>query len=177
MSTNKKQEQALNEMVQNLTDIDALGALIIASAGVAGLMGVRGPLTTMMSALEGMFGGTAEDISMSSKTGLAGPSWLQNMVIAMETPFLLIVSPQTWFDWLGGKYAGDSQQTSSLTPDQQKLFTALIGNAAGNMVEAGLMYTLFRNPDTLKTFAEMAKQAANGALGLGKAGAGLLAKA
>jgi hypothetical protein len=149
---------AFKEMLDHMGEIDPFGALIIASAGVAGACGVKGPLTTLVGGIgSALGGGSGSDNSTN--------------------PLLLLtpLAPEVVMSGINYLFTSASQGPAHNATDSEKtaLLTA-IGNATGNMVEAGLMYELFKNPETFKAVVDITKQAANGAMGLAKAGAALL---
>ena len=180
-----KKERKLDELVKEATDLDALGVIIITSAGVAGLCGVKGPLTTMMSGLTGMFGSGSIVKDLSSNNidpmtilwdAATEPFAAASVVVEGWT---LLYNAITQSNGNGNGTASQAISTinaSPLTSDQKIALMRMFGNASSNMVEAGLMYTLFKNPDTMKALTDITKEAATGAIGLVKTGAGLLAK-
>jgi hypothetical protein len=151
--------QALNSLLQQMQSIDPKFAVIVTAAGIAGAAGIKGPLTTLVNGLAKI----AEDTSNSSTWHL------------ITTPGYELIS-----EWFGGNGSSSSSNPSipsmSLpwTDEQKKAFIAMMGTAAGNMVEAGLMYTLVQNPETLRALFDMSKEAAKGAIGLASTGAALL---
>ena len=178
-----KKERKLDELVKEATDLDALGVIIITSAGVAGLCGVKGPLTTMMSGLTGMFGSGSIVKDLSSNNidpmtilwdAATEPFAAASVVVEGWT---LLYNAITQSNGNGtASQAISTINASPLTSAQKIALIRIFGNASSNMVEAGLMYTLFRNPDTMKALMDITKEAATGAIGLVKTGAGLLAK-
>ena len=143
----------LKELLDQMQAIDPLGAVVIASAGVAGACGVKGPLTTITEGIAGMFGGEG-----------SGPGGAQ-----VNLPGIQVLE---WWNYFFT--SSSSPSPSTMTDSEKNALITAIGNATGNMVEAGIMYTLVKNPETLRTIADITKQAANGAMGLAKAGAALL---
>jgi hypothetical protein len=143
-------------MLQKLQDVDALGFTVIISAGVAGYCGVKGPLTSILTAIAPVNGSGKSVMEFNP-----GEAWLIADLVGTPIlgPFLAL---------FGGATSGGT--TTNPTPTQ----ISALGTAAANMVEAGLLYQLARNPETLKTLFDMGKEAANGAIGLGKTGAALL---
>ena len=169
-----KKERNLDELVKEATDLDALGVIIITSAGVAGLCGIKGPLTTVISGLTGIFSTVAKDLS-----SLDPMAMLSEAGSSVVEGWTLLYNAITQSNGNGNGTASQAISTinaSPLTSAQKIALIRIFGNASSNMVEAGLMYTLFRNPDTMKALMDITKEAATGAIGLVKTGAGLLAK-
>ena len=146
----KNENKNLKELLEHFQTIDPLGAVILTAAGVAGLSGVRGPLTTVVMGLSSSAVNVeklSNPVALVSGIGL-GPVG----VIAYE---------------LFGHATSADASTKADT-------VTAIGCAAGNIVEAGLLYALLSNPETLKMLMDMARESAKGAIGLGKAGAAIL---
>jgi hypothetical protein len=146
--TNTKE---LAELLDHVQTIDPLGAIVVTSAGIAGLAGIKGPITTIVNA----FAGT----DSVAGQGLAGPTSPVGGAINVLEWWNYFLQPQT---------VGQPGLPASDT-EKQALIVA-IGNAAGNMVEAGIMYSLVKNPETLKTIFGMSEEAVKGGIGLAKLG-------
>jgi predicted benzoate:H+ symporter BenE len=158
---NKTEIKNITEMLQKMQDVDALGMLIIGSAGAAGLCGIKGPLTTLMMGIGSVGNDTVTGVSKM----IANPidTWPEWAFTAVAGPIGLILGPLF-------SPSNTSAATSNPTPDEAKRYLMMVGNAAGNMVEAGLLYTLVRNPDTMRTLFDMSKEAVKGVAGLAKVG-------
>ena len=147
--------------LKDLQDVDALGFAIIGAAGVAGLCGFKGPLTTIVMGLESSVTQAATGVTKMLQNPI--DNWESYAIGAVGGPIGAFV---------GAFVAGGSSAPTS--PDEQKAWMRQIGQAAANMVEAGLLYQLARNPETLQTLFDMSKEAVKGATGLAKTGAALL---
>lgn len=164
MATKNSSPMALNQLLQQMQSIDPKFAVIVTAAGIAGAAGVQGPLTTIVNAI----GKIVSDTSNSSMWHL------------ITTPGYELIGE--WFSGMGG--SSSSTPSGGFVPsmgvpwtdEQKKAFIAMMGMAAGNMVEAGLMYMLVSNPETLRTLFEMGKEAEKGAVGLAKSASALLGK-
>jgi len=149
--------KTVKELLSEVQEIDPLGVVIITSAGIAGACGIKGPLTTMVTGIAGMFSGEA--------TGPAG-------IVALG---LTPVAVYEGLDYISKVFSGSPDAVPlNATDEQKKQMVLALGGAAGNMVEAGLMYTLFKNPETLKAIFDMGKETAKAGMGAAKAVGGLL---
>lgn len=155
---NRTEVKDITAMLEKLQDVDALGFTVILSAGVAGYCGVKGPLTAILTSFAPV-NGSGESVMKFNP----GEAWLIADLVGTPIlgPFLAL---------FGGGMPGGTTTTPTTTQ------ISALGMAAANMVEAGLLYQLARNPETLRTLFDMGKEAANGAIGLGKAGGALLGK-
>jgi len=149
---NKPDVKAISALLDDLQKIDPLGVIVITAAGVAGACGKAGPLTTLMA---GISGG-------KSSTSVGGV----DLVGLVVTP----VGVFQGLDWLSKTLSGQNNGQTPLnaSDEEKKQMLASIGTAASNMVEAGIMYTLVRNPETLRTLFDMSKESVKGAVGLAK---------
>jgi len=155
MAQTKSSTKDLNELLSNMQSIDPMGAIVVASAGLAGLCGVKGPLTTVMEGIGGIGG-------VGGKVQPGSPLDTTEQVLNVLEWWNFFLQPNNGSPAL----PADNRQ-------RQALLTA-IGTASSNMVEAAIMYTLVKNPDTMQTVFGIAQQAATGAIGLGKAGAAII---
>ena len=165
-SSERQKVKDITDAFQKLQDVDALGFAIIGAAGVAGYCGVKGPLTSILMGLEG---------TVSGSGGTTGVSKLLSNPIDTWTVFELTGSTfLAGFIAMFGQHSSSSSVPSVPTsPQEQKAWMLQFGQAASNMVEAGLLYQLARNPETLQTLFDMSKEAVKGAVGLGKGVAAL----
>jgi len=164
--------KTVKELLSEVQEIDPLGVIVITSAGIAGACGIRGPLTTLVA---GISSALAPGGSVNSAAGSA-----VNIQELAFTPVLV------WegIDYLSKAFSGDSLANMSnlgfpspyanANDTQKQQLVAIVGNAAGNMVEAGLMYTLFKNPETLKTIFDIGRESAKAGISGAKAAAALL---
>lgn len=152
MATKPSELKAFKDVLAQMQEIDPAFAVIVTAAGIAGAAGVQGPLTTLINGIGNLTSATAKEV---------GNAWT-----AVNTPGWVYLQ-----QWLNGT---PSAPSANATDEEKSAMMRTIGMAAGNMVEAGLLYTLMKNPETLKTLFEMGKTASTGAIGLGKAGATLL---
>jgi hypothetical protein len=171
----KAEVKDVTKLLAQMQEMDTLGYLIVISAGIAGLAGQRGPLTTIVQNIGGGTSGGSNSGNITQGTPLSG---INNLV----APLNIFWDAQQVYGFISSLWPSSSSSPTpptafnNLTPTDKAQVIALVGNAFGNMVEAGLMYTLFKNPDTMKTIFEMGKTAANGAIGLVK-GAGPILQA
>jgi hypothetical protein len=148
----KREQKDLKALLDHMEEIDPMGAVVVTAAGIAGLCGVSGPLTTI---IDGFIGSNGKGVQFAGPTSTAGQA----------------INVLEWWNYFL-QPSGNSPVPAN-DSERQAMIIA-IGSAAGNMVEAGIMYSLVKNPETLKTLMDMGKSAANGAIGLGKAGAAIL---
>jgi hypothetical protein len=145
----KDNTKNLMELLDRFQQIDPMGAIVVSAAGIAGLAGLRGPLTTILTA----FGGTKD------KNPFSDPTFFTVGLLGGPVGVAIL------------QLFGNNQNVDS---SKQEDYVKAIGGAASNMVEAGLMYTLVHNPETLKMLMDMAKEAEKGAVGLSKGVGALL---
>ena len=155
MATGKNAKEVV-ALLDKFTEIDPMGAIVVTSAGIAGACGIRGPLTTIMTGLVGSVGSSSGSVSTN--------------------PLLLLTplgTPEAVFEglnWLTSTLNGKDNQPVNASDDEKKAVLQAIGGAAGNIVEAGIMYTLVRNPETLRQLFDITKEGVKGVAGLAKLG-------
>lgn len=143
--------QTPQALFADLQAIDPMGMVIITAAGIAGAAGISGPLTTLIDGVASGLGSTAKAVTQVTDV-LTTPGW----------------------EYIAALFSGQSTPSLPTTSDQRSAMVKSVGLAASNMVEAGILYTLVRNPETMKAIFGMTQEAVKGAVGLGKAGAAIL---
>jgi hypothetical protein len=138
----------IKEIIDKMQAIDPIGAVVITSAGLAGLCGVQGPLSTIVSAF-------SKEVKSLTEGGVLGT--LTNIADVLF-----------WWNSLFNPSSSNVTPNVPASDAEKAALIKAIGMAAGNMVEAGLLYQLARNPETMQTLFNMSTEAVKGAVGLGK---------
>lgn len=123
--------------MDKMGEIDPMAVIIMAAAGTAGLAGIPGPLTNILDSLSEGKSPIATVARTAVYSGLGGVS-----------PILTLI-------------ALVSQEPSAVAQSTNEGSIKAVGIAASNVVEAGLMYTLVRNPKTFETVSDIVKSVAS----------------
>lgn len=131
--------EAILEALGRVEEVDPMALIIMTAAGTAGLCGQTGPLTRILNAF-------------TENEGAIIP------IIDPAVAFALFPSGVTLLNFLLPPPSGSG------TTEEQGKYAQRLGMGAMNVVEAGITYTLAKNPEVQKaiitTLQEMGKKAA-----------------